>query len=428
VPFLEVSLYRGAVVDGRVYDDSGLPVDAARVILSRKIRLQGQEAQKFGQTWVAATNDLGYFRFYGLPAGDYSITIVPSSDGGYLDPIQPERSGTPLHVPNRVGLLPMALEVNGVELGVDRTVNAQLSRGVTPSIAGMVTTVDRIPVSGIRVTAEPGAESGLPSLVRRTTSTNPDGGFRIDGVLPGTYQVTAVNLQSGIGMARWGMSTVVVGAGRSTVNVELRPGAAVDGRLASDDATTTLPISLITRGLRLMGPVGPVGPPHTDPKNLRFEFSDLQPGRYYFDFLQMTSMGWYLVSVKDGNGQDVQVVELISGAAIKNLVLSFTNKPTELRGRILDSTNTPSSDYGIVVFPSEPRLWTTSGLLRRKVAPSLDGTYSVKGLPPGKYLIAVVTMDLPIDTNPQLLAELVPFAIPFTLKERDVLVQDLRIR
>jgi hypothetical protein len=60
--------------------------------------------------------------------------------------------------------------------------------------------------------------------------------------------------------------------------------------------------------------------------------------------------------------------------------------------------------------------------------PATDGVFSVRGMPPGEYLVVALT-DLESGewNDPALLAQLAPSAVKVTLREAETTRQDFRI-
>ena len=67
-----------------------------------------------------------------------------------------------------------------------------------------------------------------------------------------------------------------------------------------------------------------------------------------------------------------------------------------------------ATDYYILVFSSDRKHWTPGSRRVRMTRPATDGSFSVKGLPPGEYFLAALT-DLETGewNDPALLEQLV---------------------
>ena len=55
-----------------------------------------------------------------------------------------------------------------------------------------------------------------------------------------------------------------------------------------------------------------------------------------------------------------------------------------------DSRGQPVADYVLVAFPEDTKLWGAQSRFVQTTRPNSDGALSIKGLPPGRYLAAVV--------------------------------------
>ena len=141
-------------------------------------------------TATAITDADGAYTIHFLVPGDYEVTVaVP--EGYFTDP---------LAAPITVG---HAEDVVGVDFLVDET----------GSIAGVVTgAADSIDVAGLTVTADDGAGGTL------TATTDAEGAYMIDGVLPGDYDVS-VTPPAGY-FASPVAAAVTVGASEDVVGVD----------------------------------------------------------------------------------------------------------------------------------------------------------------------------------------------------------------
>ena len=71
----DISMPRGSVISGRIVDEFGEPVADANVTAMRQQWLNGRRRlMPSGRN--AQTNDLGQYRIYGLPPGDYYVSAT----------------------------------------------------------------------------------------------------------------------------------------------------------------------------------------------------------------------------------------------------------------------------------------------------------------------------------------------------------------
>ncbi len=101
---------------------------------------------------------------------------------------------------------------------------------------------------------------------------------------------------------------------------------------------------------------------------------------------------WRLVSATVGGREVLDApIEIRSGETVSDLVLRFTNRPSELGGRLQTSAGQAAPAFSIIVFSIDRAFWTPSSRRVRQTRPATDGVFSVKGLPAGDYYIAALT-------------------------------------
>src|SRR5215831_17645375 len=184
---IDFSLPRGAVITGRIVDEFGDPIDEVMVMAMRYQYMTGRK-QLMSTGRAGMTNDVGEFRIYGLPPGQYVISATYRS--GNVVPVGNSSSGDR----DRSGYAPTYYP------GTANVSDAQrLTIGVGQKISDL--TIALLPtrmarVSGIAVDSEgrPLAQAMVmtmqPSLGGMMSSggqVRPDGTFTLESVAPGDY-------------------------------------------------------------------------------------------------------------------------------------------------------------------------------------------------------------------------------------------------
>ena len=85
-------------------------------------------------------------------------------------------------------------------------------------------------------------------------------------------------------------------------------------------------------------------------------------------------------------------IEIAAGQQVAGVVLTFTDRATELSGTLLDANGQAAPGYYVVVFSTDAAFWSPGS--RRTPAPfraATDGRYRFSGLPPGSYHVAAIT-------------------------------------
>jgi hypothetical protein len=164
-----------------------------------------------------------------------------------------------------------------------------------------------------------------------------------------------------------------------------------------------------------------------------FLIDGLMPGRYVLKFTMHSSdtaaKSWALRDARAG-GQDVATVPITmtAGAGLADIAVTFTDRPTELGGRLQDVSGRAATDYFIVVFSTDERAWYPQSRVIAQTRPASDGAFSVRGLPAGEYWLAALT-DVDRDEwfDPAFLRQLVSAAMKVTLADGEKKTQDIRV-
>ena len=168
-----------------------------------------------------------------------------------------------------------------------------------------------------------------------------------------------------------------------------------------------------------------------------FAAKSLPPGRYRMNVAapnlrsSATSpgTGWMLKSIM-WNGRDVAdlPLEIEPGKDVTGLVVTLTDRPTELSGLVLDPAGRPTANFPIIVFSTDRTFWTTGSRRVQQVRPANTGQYLIAGLPAGEYFVCAVTDLEPGDLyDPAFLEQLILGSFKISLAEAEKKVQDLKL-
>jgi hypothetical protein len=164
--------------------------------------------------------------------------------------------------------------------------------------------------------------------------------------------------------------------------------------------------------------------------NGNFIIDDVLPGVYRIaTSLPTDPDGWWLRSAVV-NGRDVLDVpiEIEPATPLAGARLTFSDRRTQLSGRVEAPEGRSASEYFIVVFPEERTLWRPRARRIYSVRAGTDGAYIVLGLPPGAYRLAALSDVAPDDLfDPAFFDALLPTSIRFTLDDGEQKTQSLRV-
>jgi uncharacterized protein (DUF2141 family) len=463
VEHLTIAMPRGAVISGRVTDDVGAPLSGIPVSAGTIVTRNGDRTMRFGGNDI--TDDLGNYRIYGLPAGDYTVSITvrtferqgsvryASADidaflRGQTEAAQPGRATAAIPAGQEMALLSTtyypsvgSIDEAGlvhVEAGEERN-SVDVRAGYLPAatISGVLLDPDgRAPKNVIMNLVQIGVRG--PAVFGRPSPV--DGAFSFAGVAPGQYAVTARATSSpdaaGAGMPPlWARADVAVnGLNVSGIRVQLQPGANLTGAVAFETTGQRPPPASVRVGLTPVLSAGDIAigvTATTMDRDRGFAFAGVPPGRYRLDPQTLTaglSPAWMLKSAML-NGQDVLDQPFqVSGADLSGLTVTFTDKVTSITGSLEDATGRPAPDYYVIVFPTDQAHWFQGSRRIKAVRPTLEGGYIIRGLPPGTYRIGAVT---DVDANewfePSFLQQLLPASAELVLADGEVHPFSLKI-
>ena len=469
---LVVKAWRGAAIAGILRDDTGAPVEGIPVsVVAARTNgtFTGPGAVMTLSNNPATTNDLGEFRIFGLPPGTYVISATPSPGGGgamramndaevdaVFDAVRRRMAATakgpepelprpftyaPIYFPGTPILsqaTPITLTAGQEHTGLEFA----LQRVATSMVEGVVSRSDGQSPAGATVQMTAVAPLGpfatdSPLVLQATAA--PNGSFQIPQVPPGDYTLVA---RAGTGgAALWGSESVSIsGADVNSVAIALEPGATVSGRVRFDGATAKPPADLTRIRVTLMPAEVLAQKPGTAIRTLlfvpgvplradgSFEVSGVPPGSFALTVNPVDAASWWGRSALLGERDLFDGLIEVGRASMTDVVVTFTDKRSELSGTLQTSSVAPASDVFVIAYATNPAMWGPRARRVQAVRPGVDGRFSIKDLPPGDYYLSAVTeVEQEELQESKFLEELVKASIKITIGEGEKKVQDLRI-
>ena len=482
-----ITIARGGVITGAVRDARGQPVPdvPVRVLRFSFNALTGERTLGTPSSGsFTTTDDRGEYRAYGLPPGMYLVLATPGppgrAGGPSIDDIRPLSSAElqqamraaratasnttspPVPTPSPASVAyvnyapvfhPGVTDIGAattitLALGEERTasdISIQFVR--TASIAGKISDPSGVlprMLSLSLVPAGPQTELLAGAGLRGINATvRPDGSYVFGGVAPGSYTIKASSAQGAsrglatpqqAGQAMWATVEVTVNGNDLDVPLTLQPGLTINGRVVFEGAQQPTAADMQALTFRLMG-LGSGGGLLSNPGGRvdaegRFTFADMTPGSYRFatQWTSPVSSKWTIKS-SIANGRDAfDAPVLVYPNLGPDWVVTYTDSLTTLSGVFTESSGRAATDYFILVFPTDRRLWTPGSRRVRTLRPATDGAFATTGLLEGEYYVAALTDLEPGEWNdPTLLEQLSSSAVKVSLREGTTTRQDLRI-
>lgn len=422
---IALKMMRGAVITGTIFDQSrpaaGLGVQATAIRVVNGARAVANSYYYDGGGY-GTTDDRGVYRMYGLPPGDYIVSVSArsvstaaptrpiteaemqwaqqqlqgSSAGGAS---LPSGSGAPLPA-QAVAAAPVYYPGTTVAAQATLvTVAAGQERGgvdfamqtvPTARVAGTVIGLDGQPANSATITLVPRVDSSIAQmdvmLMRESMMLGrpvvSEGKFVIQAVKPGDYTIAVRGASrsdapaAGAGrggpapvMNLWASADISVnGVDQTDLVLRLTPGIDIAGRISFEGDETLKPADLSTIQVRLRpaptaGVTVSVGSSSsTVAADGTFTLKGVTPGRYLVtSFVPGGSATptWTMKSARVGDTDAGDIpFEVGAGRDPSDIAITYTDKMAELSGRLLDGANKPTSQLSIILFPTDKAMWS----------------------------------------------------------------------
>jgi len=351
----------------------------------------------------------------------------------------------------------------------------QLQHVPTARIEGVLLTADGGPARQPQITLvpderlRPGTVSSPIGFQGEARVESATGKFTFSGVTPGRYTVIAqarVTSEGGgappapptpptpVGAGRgvpipapqpmplptrlWAMAPVdVEGRNITNLGLTLQPGLSISGRVVFEASTLAPPTDASRTRLSLnqMGPMPfEIGlASGSASANGTFTLTGVMPGHYRLNGSAPPAPGptsgpWILKSVV-ANGRDTMDTGFeVPASDVTGVVVTFTDRVTELSGTLFDAAGAPTRDVWVLCFSTDRTFWTTQSRRVRVLRPSLEGKFRFSQWVPGEYFLVAVTDGDQIDLSDQTgLEQIAAVALRVTLVEGEKKVQDLKL-
>lgn len=426
---VDFALARGGVITGRVVDEYGDP--AADITVGPQLyRFINGRKQLMPAGRFAETNDIGEFRIFGLPPGQYYVVATPQ--GGRAGDSDERNGYAPTFYPDTSDVA----QAQRVSVGVGQTrndVNITLSDTRIARIIGSVIDAEGKTVTDGFVTVSLRGHGF--GMTHGGGPIRPDGTFVISNLPPGEYEVQW-SKSGDESIPQFADATVTV-AGEDVTGVRLtetRPARAI-GRLILDGVNpqavpraSTFRVYAVPQRLDQTS----FGPFRGGGDNVPDDDSTFQIRvRPCICVIRLMGPqnGWYLKSVRL-NGSDItdSGIDFRADQQTDGIEVVLTQQTTNVSGLVADDHGDPSRDYTVIVFGQDRDQWFGGSRYFSEGRPDQDGRYRIRGLPAGRYYaIALDSLEPGEASDPDLLEQLRPKAMSLMLNEGEAKTLDLRL-
>jgi hypothetical protein len=404
---INFSLVRGGVITGKVTDADGRPVMQQQVYLFRaeaEQQQQGQPPRPMFSSNSVMTDDRGIYRMYGLAGGRYKVAAGRNEDG-FVGPFTVTRSTFKQAFHPDVSEHTKAKVIEVSEGSEAANVDITLGRAQTTFTAsGRVIDAEKnVPAPNLRLGIQRVAGGQRVEMVPTFASSNAQGDFIIEGLIPGKYGVYLLpmagqNPYPDLRVEHAGFD--VVDQDVSGITIRLIKGASLSGVvvLESEDKTAFQKLQQMQLRAFVMSRPGEFGHSAASPITAdgSFRLAGLASGTVNI-FLNaamgnpMATKGFMIARIERDGVALSQRVEVKEGEQISGLRLVIAYGTATLRGVV-------KLENG--VLPPEGRIFAR--LVRPGENPGMSmlqppqvdarGHFILEGLPAGMYELHVSVM------------------------------------
>jgi hypothetical protein len=296
---------------------------------------------------------------------------------------------TVMSPPPGSGVPAIAIQNGQVLTGVELALSLTKARRVSGRLLREGRPAGRV---GVRIAPVlPGGVTSPSTLDAARALTDADGTFTLVGVPSGEHLVRVIESSDG---ETWWIERQVDVDDRDLagLDLELRRGAAISGRIAFDgdgpapDPDTIARIGItpsIVTGTSLNLPAARAGADDT------FTTAELLPGAYV---IRTAAVAGWVMSKAMHESRDVAAEPLHLGSApVDDIVITLTDRVGRIAGTVAGTSETPVANAYVYAFPADYANAGGRGSpahLFKRIRPDRDGRYMVAGLPAGEYIVA----------------------------------------
>ena len=385
---IDFRLIRGGVVEGRVVDQNNEAVERVTVMMKGYRSLAGEgRLLPFGRD---ETDDRGQFRIFGIPPGNYYLSVSPRPF--IRDPRREIPSFAPTYYP---GVLRIE-EASRIEVTAGSEVGGfhiTVIEAFSYSVSGRVLTAEGKPAYSAWIMSMKESGNDLSSMMGPNTSSDLQGEFKVSGLLPGRHRLYA---RAGGGEdAQMASATLdVVDRDLSGLTLVLGKGAEITGRIVVEGEASTvdwrrISLSLVPTGNITLMTFGGSGVRVSE--DFTFEIPNRPEGTYRL-VAKLPAGNQYVSSIRV-EGQDIsdRPIELKRNDRLDGVEIRISADGARISGYVEQvEEREVAAGATVVVFAADPQHRRFPSRFTRTTQTDQSGRFSLEGLVPGEYLVCAL--------------------------------------
>jgi protocatechuate 3,4-dioxygenase beta subunit len=402
---MDFALVRGGVITGRVTDADGAPVIGERVQLSQP-NAQGRSPRSYSffNPYMYQTDDRGIYRIYGIPPGNYTVSIGESKNSGeirfgfggrgyysltYYPSVTDQSKATVIEVME-------GSEASNIDITLGRKEKSYAATGRVVDESGQ-------PVPNIRIAAAAlmkddrmgGFGGGMP--------TDAQGRFRIDGLLPGRYATSVWNMENSNESYSDPIKFEIVESDISGLEIKLHRGASISGVAIIEGTTDRSILAKLNQFTvnampitdREQGTLAYINSANTKiAPDGTFKITGVRPGKFNLNVWAYPATPGLSLARIEHDGVAQREFEITSGAQVTGIRIVFAYGSGSIRGLVkTDSDALP--DVRRMMVTARP---VTQGVTLQIQPVQVDtrGHFLIEGIPTGEYEVTLQVYSNPV--------------------------------
>jgi hypothetical protein len=422
-----ITLVKGGVITGKVINSTGEPLTGVSVNAIRVGNVNGDAdeqasfqggPQGFGRAW--RTDDRGVYRIYGLPSGSY-IVQAGGRIGGGPSSLSPFSEDAPTYYPSstREAAVPLAVRPGDEAAGIDIRYRGEKGRSVSGKVLAKAGENANDPVPTQISLMLAGTDSAVAATMQMGRGAG--SGFALYGIPDGEYEITARRGSFGSADSDFIATprrVSVRGTDVGGIQLTLAPLALLSGKVILEKkagapscpsprksfveeilltAQRDEPATKKDVALSRVAPRRPSAPSALGDFSLR----NLEAGRWRLG-IQLPDENWYVRAITpDGNAPATAArkvaapqinlarngITFKSGEKLTNASVTIAEGAAGVKGKVVGEQDAkPASRMRVHLIPAEKE--AADDVLRyAQTATNADGSFHLKNIPPGRYLL-----------------------------------------
>ena len=381
---IAIKMTSQAALEGTVVDDRDVPAENTMIQLVSQQVVNGR--RQLQPTGAGGTDETGYFRLYGLPAGRYYISITGRLNGARrAKPL----AYPPLYYPNATDIA--AAQAIDLKAGDEQQIKIRLPEPVPAfEVRGVVVTdAPNVSVSLVR--------QGTSQMFQQSSGLSkwdaPSRSFRISHVTPGMYLLTAVAQDGRNGTQA---STMISVGNADVAGISLEPaGFALDGtvRMEGDAGQQRVAnyVGLQSGRASIGSPVDADG---------KFHIPNVSPDTYRI-VPQVPNPQWCVRSILAGGRDARDGLTIVAGVAPGPVEIALTNHCGSIEGTVtLPDSGLPPTVSAYLLRRAGDELVLEKQVYAGGRSGDAAAHFTMQGVTPGDYTVYV--MDSQVEyANPE---------------------------